>query len=70
MTLHFQISENNSILVAAAQIAAIREIYGDESILSVLIIYLVGGKEFHVPHNDYNRSAEALWQEYIEGGGK
>jgi hypothetical protein len=62
--LHFQISEGDSILVAAAQVVAIRETNSD------LVIYLVGGREFRVPNNDYNRSAEALWQEYIEGGGK
>lgn len=62
MILHFQISEGDSILVAAAQIAAIREVNSD------LVIYLAGGQPIHVPDNDYNRSAGALWQEYIEGG--
>ena len=64
MILHFQISEGNSILVAAAQVAAIRETNSD------LVIYLAGGQQICVTGNDYNRSAEALWQEYIEGGGK
>lgn len=70
MILHFQISEGDSILVAAIQIAAIREINSDESILSRLIIYLVGGQQIRVPDNDYNRAAEALWQKYIEGSQK
>ena len=64
MILHFQISEGDSILVAAAQVAAIRETNRD------LVIYLAGGQQIRVSDNDYNRSAEALWQEYIEGGGK
>lgn len=64
MILHFQISEGDSILVAAAQIAAIREA-GD-----FLAIYLVGGEPIHAPLNDYNCSAVTLWQEHIEGGKK
>ena len=66
MILHFQISEGDSILVAAIQIAAIREIDSDESILSRLIIYLVGGQQIRVPDNDYNRAAGALWKKYID----
>lgn len=70
MILHFQISEDNSILIAARQIAAIREINSDESILSRLVIYLAGEQQIRVPDNDYNRAAGALWQEYIERGEK
>jgi len=64
MILHFQISESDSILVAAREIAAIRETNSD------LFIFLASGQQIRVFNNDYNRSAEALWQEYIEGGGK
>ena len=62
MILHFQ-SEGDSVLVSAAQIAAIREINSD-----LFVIYLAGGEEICVSHNDYNQAAGALWQEYIEGG--
>lgn len=64
MILHFQISEGDSILVAAAQVAAIREAG------NFLAIYLAGGEPRIVPLNDYNCSAVTLWQEYIEGGKK
>ena len=64
MILHFQISEGDSILVAATQIAAIREVG------QWLAIYLAGGEPIHAPVNDYNCSAVTLWQEYIEGGEK
>ncbi len=64
MILHFQISEGDSILVAAAQIAAIRKAG------NFLAIYLAGGEPVHVLLSDYNCSAVTLWQEYIEGGEK
>lgn len=64
MILHFQISEGDSILVAAAQVAGIREV-------SIgLFVYLTSGQQIHVFDNDYNRAAGALWQEYIEGKAK
>jgi hypothetical protein len=52
--------EDDSIFVAAAQIAAIREAG------TLLAIYLAGGESVHAPSNDYNRAAVALWQAYVE----
>ena len=60
MILHFLIGEDDSILVSAAQITAIRETGND------LVVYLVGGTQIRVRINDYNRSAVTLWQVYVE----
>jgi len=61
LIVHFLLGEDDSIFVAAAQIAAIREAG------ALLAIYLAGGEPIHAPSNDYNRSAVALWQAYMEG---
>jgi hypothetical protein len=59
-----QANPDDSMLVSAAQITAIRETVND------LIVYLVGGTQIRVRFNDYNRSAVTLWQIYVEGGQK
>lgn len=61
MILHFLIGEDDSVLVAAAQITAIRETGND------LVVYLASGAQIRVRMNDYNRSAVTLWQVYVEG---
>ena len=60
MILHFLIGKDDSILVSAAQIIAIRETGND------LFVYLAGA-QICVRMNDYNRSAVTLWQVYVEG---
>jgi hypothetical protein len=60
LIVHFLMGEDDSIFVAAAQIAAIREAG------TLLAIYLAGGESVHAPSNDYNRAAVALWQAYVE----
>ena len=59
LILHFLIGEDDSILVSAAQITAIRETGND------LVVYLAGA-QIRVRMNDYNRSAVTLWQVYVE----
>jgi hypothetical protein len=61
LILHFLIGEDDSVLVAAAQITAIRETGND------LVVYLICGTQMRVRLNDYNRSAVTLWQVYVEG---
>ena len=61
MIVHFLFGEDDSILVAAAQVTAIRDTGND------LLVYLANGTQVRVRNNDYNRSAVALWQAYVEG---
>ena len=60
MIVHFLIAPDDSIFVAAANIAAIRETGND------LVIYLTGGSQLRVP-SDPNRGAVTLWRLYWEG---